>query len=99
MIDQVAAQMILQGYLDSQAMLEVIAAAIAHRVRRKRDFADGRARRAEETVQDHLEAAFGKLCGERVVVHGAGRTDAGVHALGQCAHVDVSAGDGLDGRR
>ena len=42
-----------------------------------------------QTVQDHLEAAFKKLCGERAPVHGAGRTDAGVHALGQCAHVDV----------
>jgi len=43
------------------------------------------------TVQDHLEAAFTLLCGgERVPVHGAGRTDAGVHALGQCAHVDVT---------
>jgi len=42
------------------------------------------------TVQDHLEAAFATLCGERVVVHGAGRTDAGVHALGQCAHADVT---------
>jgi tRNA pseudouridine38-40 synthase len=41
------------------------------------------------TVQDHLEAAFATLCGRRVVVHGAGRTDSGVHALGQCAHVDV----------
>jgi tRNA pseudouridine38-40 synthase len=42
------------------------------------------------TVQDHLEAAFKTLCGERVVVHGAGRTDAGVHALGQSAHVEVA---------
>jgi tRNA pseudouridine38-40 synthase len=47
------------------------------------------------TVQDHLEAAFTQLCGgrARVPVHGAGRTDSGVHALGQCAHVDVE-GDG-----
>jgi tRNA pseudouridine38-40 synthase len=41
------------------------------------------------TVQDHVESAFAKICGERVTVHGAGRTDAGVHALGQCAHADV----------
>ena len=41
------------------------------------------------TVQDHLEAAFATLCGSRIPVHGAGRTDSGVHALAQCAHVDV----------
>ena len=41
------------------------------------------------TVQDHLEKALASLCGERVVVHGAGRTDAGVHAEGQSAHADV----------
>ncbi|MFA7344810.1 MAG: tRNA pseudouridine(38-40) synthase TruA [Terrimicrobiaceae bacterium] len=40
-------------------------------------------------VQDALESAFRLLCGERVVVHGAGRTDSGVHAEGQSAHVDV----------
>ena len=42
-------------------------------------------------VQDHLEAAFAKLCGggERIVVHGSGRTDAGVHAQAQVAHADV----------
>jgi tRNA pseudouridine38-40 synthase len=42
-----------------------------------------------DTVQDALEKAFGILCGSRIIVHGAGRTDAGVHALGQCAHADV----------
>lgn len=41
------------------------------------------------TVQDALESAFLVLCGERVIVHGAGRTDAGVHASGQSAHTDV----------
>src|SRR4051812_9022868 len=40
-------------------------------------------------IQDHVESAFEKICGERVRVHGAGRTDAGVHALAQAAHVDV----------
>ena len=48
------------------------------------------------TVQDHLEAAFATLCGGRVPVHGAGRTDAGVHALGQCAHAEVEREGGMD---
>ena len=42
-------------------------------------------------IQDHLENAFEQICSQRVRVHGAGRTDAGVHALGQCAHVDLPA--------
>ena len=41
------------------------------------------------TVQDHLEHAFERITGEMVRLHGAGRTDAGVHALAQSAHVDV----------
>jgi tRNA pseudouridine38-40 synthase len=40
-----------------------------------------------DTIQQRLEEAFEVLTGEPVTVHGAGRTDAGVHALGQCAHV------------
>jgi tRNA pseudouridine38-40 synthase len=42
-------------------------------------------------VQDHLERAFAKVLGEKVSVQGAGRTDAGVHALGQVAHAEVPA--------
>ena len=42
------------------------------------------------SVQQALETAIARFCGERVSVHGAGRTDAGVHALGQTAHLDLT---------
>ena len=57
-----------------------------------RGFAGWQSQRHGNTIQDQLEAAFRKICRSRVSVIGAGRTDAGVHALGQCAHVDLEPG-------
>src|SRR5499433_2640244 len=42
------------------------------------------------SVQAVLTAAIAAFSGETVAVHGAGRTDAGVHATGQVAHVDLA---------
>lgn len=45
------------------------------------------------TVQGVLEQAIFASTGESVTLHVAGRTDAGVHALGQVAHVDIARED------
>jgi len=44
------------------------------------------------SVQSVLTAAIAAFSGETVAVQGAGRTDAGVHATGQVAHVDLAKG-------
>lgn len=41
------------------------------------------------TVQDMLEAALGQFAGVPLQTTVAGRTDAGVHALGQVVHLDT----------
>ena len=42
------------------------------------------------SIQEVLERAFFKASGEKAVIFGAGRTDAGVHALAQVAHLDTA---------
>jgi tRNA pseudouridine38-40 synthase len=42
------------------------------------------------SVQQAIEEAIGAITHEEVVVHAAGRTDAGVHALAMTAHVDIA---------
>ncbi len=44
----------------------------------------------QKSVQGELETALFKFCGEPAEIVGAGRTDAGVHATAQVAHVDLS---------
>lgn len=41
------------------------------------------------TIQGTLETAIERICGVVATVHGAGRTDAGVHASGQVIHFDA----------
>src|SRR3546814_16854633 len=42
------------------------------------------------SVQQAMEDAIFSVTGERVAVHAAGRTDAGVHGLGMRAHADLA---------
>ena len=43
----------------------------------------------EKTVQGEIEKAIFKFSGEKRIIQGAGRTDAGVHAIGQCANFEL----------
>jgi tRNA pseudouridine38-40 synthase len=56
-------------------------------------FAGSQSQSHRNTIQDHIERALERLTSKPVRVHGAGRTDAGVHALAQCAHADLTDED------
>ncbi|WP_088343552.1 MULTISPECIES: tRNA pseudouridine(38-40) synthase TruA [Rhodomicrobium] len=42
------------------------------------------------SVQERMRDAIEAFCGESFIPRGAGRTDSGVHALGQVAHIDLA---------
>ena len=48
------------------------------------------------TVQGELERVLSVLCGNAISIDGTGRTDAGVHALGQCATFSAEFGIPVD---
>ena len=60
-------------------------------------FAGWQTQNNAHSVQAELERAFGTVLRARCKVVGAGRTDAGVHAVGQGAHIDLP--DGIDMKR
>ena len=45
----------------------------------------------QPTVQEEIEKAILTIVGEYVTVHGAGRTDSGVHAAAMVAHFNVTS--------
>jgi tRNA pseudouridine38-40 synthase len=53
------------------------------------DFVGWQAQQAGRSVEAVLREAVGRVAGEPITIHGAGRTDAGVHAVQQVAHFDT----------
>lgn len=52
-------------------------------------FAGWQSQARSNAVQDIIEARLAEIFGQPVRIHGSGRTDAGVHALGQVFHFDA----------
>ncbi len=45
----------------------------------------------EQTIQGKLQSVLEKMTGEEIEIHGSGRTDAGVHAIGQVANFKLQS--------
>jgi len=55
------------------------------------DFSGWQIQPGERTIQGELQGALGRVTGESPLPQGSGRTDAGVHALGQVASFELQA--------
>jgi len=53
------------------------------------DFDGWQTQPKKTAVQDHIETALGQIFDSAIRIQGSGRTDAGVHARGQCFHFDA----------
>ena len=60
------------------------------------EFAGWQSQARSNAVQDLIEARLAEIFGQPVRIHGSGRTDAGVHALGQVFHFDAEWRHGVD---
>ena len=61
------------------------------------DYAGWQLQKNSGTIQGEIEEALKQITGKAIRIHGAGRTDAGVHARGQVGHFDLDQID-LDKR-
>lgn len=59
-------------------------------------FAGWQSQAGATAIQDTIEARLAQIFGRQVRIHGSGRTDAGVHALGQVFHFDAAWRHGPD---
>ena len=62
-------------------------------------YAGWQRQKVDPTIQGVLEEKIAVMTGESVIVHGAGRTDAGVHALGMVANFQTQAQVPVEGFR
>ena len=46
---------------------------------------------SQETIQDQIESALSNVANEKLRIYSAGRTDSGVHAIGQVFHFSTNA--------
>ena len=57
------------------------------------DFSGWQRQEHAPSIQEAIETAITKFCQQDIIIHAAGRTDAGVHAAGQVAHFDLDYGE------